>query len=59
MSNSRQLRRHGDLREMTEMEKHSLHGRVETKFERAPKALIERLGAGGWGLAAYPYTFSR
>lgn len=25
------------------MEKHSLHGRVETKFERAPKALIERL----------------
>ena len=25
------------------MEKHSLQGRVETKFERAPKALIERL----------------
>src|SRR5215813_5442867 len=43
VSNSRRLRRHGDLWEMTEMEKHSLHGRVETKFERAPKALIERL----------------
>src|SRR5262245_19380188 len=25
------------------MEKHSLHGRVETKFEGAPKSLIERL----------------
>jgi 4-hydroxy-4-methyl-2-oxoglutarate aldolase len=28
---------------MAGMEKHSLHGRVETNFERAPKALIERL----------------
>lgn len=28
---------------MAGMEKHTLHGRVETKFERAPKALIDRI----------------
>jgi hypothetical protein len=27
--------------------------------KRFRKALVERLGAEGWGLAAYPYTFSR
>ena len=27
--------------------------------KRFRKALVERLGAEGWGLSAYPYTFSR
>ena len=27
--------------------------------KRFRKALLERLGAEGWGLSAHPYTFSR